>query len=94
MFVSVLPAREVRGGVPAPRSACAAHARMLLAERLASTHRALRPAALARVLQDWRRMGAGERQASARITSSLGEYDLEWQCELLVQESTLATGRS
>ena len=73
-----------------PRSACAAHARMALAERLATTRRAFRAAVLLRVLHEWRRMGGAERSAARRIAASLDEYDVEWQCELLVQEAALA----
>ena len=87
LLVSVVPASDVRP--PPPRSPCAAHARMLLAERLARTHRALRPSVLSRVLCDWQRMGRAERLAAHRILTGLDEYDLEWQCELLVQESRL-----
>jgi hypothetical protein len=88
LYVSVVRACDVRR--PSPRSPCAAHARMLLAERLAQTHRALRPSVLSRVLCDWQRLGPGERLAAHRILTGLDEYDLEWQCELLVQEATLS----
>jgi hypothetical protein len=34
-------------------------------------------------------VGRAERLAAHRILTGLDEYDLEWQCELLVQESRL-----
>lgn len=87
LYVSVVPLRDVRA--PSPSSVCPAHARMLLSERLATTHRALRSSVLSRVLYDWQSMGRGERLAAHRILTGLDEYDLEWQCEILVQEALL-----
>ena len=62
---------------------------MMLAEKLASTRRVFRATVLLRVLRDWQRMGDAERSAARRIVASLDEYDVEWQCELLVQEAAL-----
>jgi hypothetical protein len=92
VYVRVVPRDDVRRGVysVAPRAACAARARMMLAEKLASTRRAFRATVLLRVVHEWRSMGAAERAAATRIAASLDEYDVEWQCELLVQEAALA----
>ncbi len=90
VYVAVVSRGEAVRRSLAPRSRCAAHARMMLAERLASTRRVFRPTVLSGVLHDWQRMGPGERLAARRIVASLDDYDLEWHCELLVQEAALA----